>query len=180
MAGRAQAIGLVSRVRSLAAAASLLPSCWADGRFEQVLESVCSSGEIWTYTDKDSPLMNPGRSCVQCHAEVNDPAHAPLYTVAGTVMLAEDEADDCRGAAWMTVVLTDAGGSEWTMTGNSAGNFWLDPDSKLAPPFVARIVDGSGNELVKQTPVSDGDCAACHTREGASGARGRLVAPGEP
>jgi len=124
--------------------------------------------------------MNPGRSCVQCHAELNDPVHAPLYVVAGTVMVAEHEADDCRGAAWMTVVLTDSEGIEWIMTANSAGNFWLDPDATVAMPFVARIVDGSGNERVKQAPVSDGDCAACHTREGTNGARGRLVAPDEP
>ena len=181
--GRRHASAIGTRTRSsLSFATLLLPSwllsgCWFDSRFEHVPESVCSSGEIWTYTDKDSPLMNPGRSCVQCHAEVNDPVHAPLYTVAGTIMVAENEADDCRGVPWMTIVLTDAEGVEWSLTGNSAGNFWLDPDSAPAMPFTARIVDGSGNERVKRDPVADGDCTACHTREGANGARGRLLAP---
>jgi hypothetical protein len=151
--------------------------CQADGRYEQVPESVCASGEIWTFEDKDSPLMNPGRSCVQCHAEENDPTHAPLYTFAGTVMQARDEADDCRGAAGMTVTIVDAAGVEWPMLANSAGNFWLDPDVVVALPYTARIVDADGIESVKQTPVSDGDCASCHTPAPEGVVPGRLVAP---
>src|SRR5262245_20096558 len=96
--------------------------CWVDSRFERVPESVCASREIWTYADKDSPLMNPGRSCVQCHAETNDPGHAPFYTFGGTVMDTPSEEDDCRGAGGMTVIVTDANGTEWRMVGNSAGN----------------------------------------------------------
>jgi hypothetical protein len=148
-----------------------------DSRFEAVPDSICASREIWTYADKDSPLMNPGRSCVQCHAELNDPTHAPLYTFAGTVMLAEHEPDDCRGQGGMTVVLTGADGTEWTATGNSAGNFWLDPGVPIALPYTARIVDRAGNERVMLTALEDGDCAGCHTAAGANGAPGRLIAP---
>ncbi|HKP56500.1 MAG TPA: hypothetical protein VJV78_07270 [Polyangiales bacterium] len=152
-------------------------ACFADDRFQEVPTSICASSEIWTYADKDSPLMNPGRSCVECHAETNDPAHAPLYTVAGTVMTREHEADDCRGAPGMTVILTDATGKDWTMTANTAGNFWLDPDADVLPPYTARIVDSAGRERIKQMPVSDGDCASCHSRDGANGAAGRLLPP---
>ena len=78
----------------------------------------------------------------------------------------------------MIVVLTGADGKEWTIQANSAGNFWLDPDEDdVAMPYTARIVDKHGNERVKQTPVDDGDCASCHTRDGANGAEGRLIPP---
>lgn len=121
--------------------------------------------------------MNPGRSCVQCHAATDDPGHAPLYKVAGTVMTAQHDADDCRGAAGMTVVLTDADGKEWSMTANSAGNFWLEPDDEVATPYTARVVDEDGHERSMETPVNDGDCASCHTRDGANGAEGRILPP---
>jgi hypothetical protein len=158
----------------------LLAGCQADRRYEDVPQSVCSSGEIWTYSDKDSPLMNPGRSCVMCHAENADEEHAPFYKFAGTVMQALHESDDCRGAPQMTIELTDANATKWVIVGNSAGNFWLDPTAEVALPYTARIIDEHGNERVKQVPVSDGDCASCHTREGANGASGRLLPPEAP
>jgi len=151
--------------------------CQIDSRYEVVPSSVCASREVWTWTDKDSPLMNPGRSCIGCHTETNDPVHAPIFTVAGTVMLAADEADDCRGAPAMTVILTDADGTEWPMPANSAGNFWIAPDSLVAMPYTVRVVDRAGNERVKQNPVSDGDCASCHTQDTANGAPGRILPP---
>lgn len=157
-----------------------MTGCQADGRFENVPESICTSGEIWAFLDKDSPLMNPGRSCVQCHAETNDPTHAPLYTLAGTVMEAADEENDCRGAEGLTVTITDAAGVEWAMLVNSAGNFWLDPDVVIAMPYTARVTDAAGNVSVKQTPVNDGDCAGCHTPDLGAGFPGRIVRPGAP
>jgi mono/diheme cytochrome c family protein len=77
----------------------------------------------------------------------------------------------------MTVILTDANGEDWTMTANSAGNFWLDPEAQVVYPYTARIVDREGRERTKQTPVSEGDCASCHSSEGANGAPGRLLPP---
>ena len=85
----------------------LLAGCQADRRYEDVPQSVCLSGQIWTYSDKDSPLMNPGRSCVKCHAETNDEGHAPFYKFAGTVMQALHESDNCHGAPQMTIELTN-------------------------------------------------------------------------
>jgi len=158
----------------------LLAGCQADRRYEDVPQSVCLSGQIWTYSDKDSPLMNPGRSCVKCHAETNDEGHAPFYKFAGTVMQALHESDDCHGAPQMTIELTDANDTKWVMVGNSAGNFWLDPAAEVVLPYTARIIDEHGNERVKQMPVSDGDCASCHTQEGANGAPGRLLPPEVP
>ena len=157
-----------------------LAACQADGKFEGVPASVCASGKIWTYEDKDSPLMNPGRSCIGCHVENNDPGQAPFYTVAGTVMQDLHDGDDCAGAPGLTIILTDAAGTEWPMTGNSVGSFWLAPDSPVVMPYTARIVDGEGNERVKQVPVSEGDCASCHTQDGANGAPGRLLPPEIP
>jgi hypothetical protein len=153
--------------------------CQADGRFEKVPGSICTSGEIWAYLDKDSPLMNPGRSCVQCHAENNDATHAPLYTLAGTVMEASDEENDCRGADGMTVTIVDAAGVEFPMLANSAGNFWLAPDVVVAMPYTARIMDAAGNMSVKQIPVDNGDCASCHTPALDGAGPGRLVPPGQ-
>jgi mono/diheme cytochrome c family protein len=63
------------------------------------------------------------------------------------------------------------------MPGNSAGNFWLPADTEVAMPYTARIIDKHGNERVKQVPVDNGDCASCHTRDGANGAEGRLTPP---
>jgi hypothetical protein len=167
----------LSVVAVLMAVSLALTACQADGKFEGVPGSVCASGKIWTYEDKDSPLMNPGRSCIGCHVEYNDPAQAPFYTAAGTVMKAEHEGDDCAGVPELTVIITDADGTEWPMTGNSVGSFWLPPDSPVVLPYTARIVDKAGNERVQQVPVSDGDCASCHTQDGANGAAGRLVPP---
>jgi hypothetical protein len=147
------------------------------GLFRPVPESICHSEEIWTYQDKDSPLMNPGRSCVQCHADENDEFHAPFYKVGGTVMQDLHDADDCRGAAQQIVIVTDGLGNEHQMRTNTAGNFWLDADVELVPPFSARIIDTEGRQRVKQVPVDSGDCASCHTAEGDQGAPGRLTPP---
>ena len=157
-----------------------LAACQADGKFEGVPASVCASGKIWTFEDKDSPLMNPGRSCIGCHTETNDPGQAPFYTAAGTVMEALHEPDDCAGVPEMTIILTDADGTEWPMPGNSVGSFWLPPDTAVVMPYTARIVDPAGNERVKLNPVSDGDCASCHSEQGANGAAGRLLPPDVP
>jgi hypothetical protein len=87
------------------------------------------------------------------------------------------ENDDCRGTPEMFVVVTDANGKEINLPTNSAGNFWMDITVELEMPLDAKIVDRNGNERVKQVPVSDGDCAKCHTKEGAFGAPGRLIPP---
>ena len=71
-------------------------------------------------------------------------------------MRTQHEENDCRGVPGLTVILTDADGTEWEMPGNSVGNFWLDADVKVAMPYTARIVDRSGRERVKQQPVSMG------------------------
>jgi hypothetical protein len=175
--GRTRArVGLPFAI-SLAASVALLLACQVDTKFVDVPASVCASGEIWAFQDKDNPRMNPGRSCVQCHAETNDPGQAPFYLFAGTVMRAEHEGDDCRGVAGMTVIVTGADGAEVQMQGNSAGNFWLAPETQVQMPYTARIVDHAGNERVQQNPVDNGDCASCHTQAGANGAAGRLIPP---
>jgi len=175
--GDARAVVELQLATPLALSAALILACQIDTKFVEVPASVCASGEIWAFQDKDNPRMNPGRSCVQCHAEENDPAQAPLYVFAGTVMRAEHEGDDCRGVPEMTVIVTGADGAEVEMQSNSAGNFWLAPETEVVMPYTARIVDSAGNERVQQNPVDSGDCASCHTRAGANGATGRLIPP---
>jgi hypothetical protein len=147
------------------------------GMFRPVPDDVCYSKEIWAYQDKDSPQMNPGRSCVKCHDDYDDEFHAPKYTLGGTVMGHLHENDDCRGEPEMFVVVTDANGQEIKLPTNHAGNFWMDITVELEMPLEAKIIDRNGNERVKQIPVSSGDCAMCHTKEGAFGAPGRLTPP---
>jgi len=160
--------------------ALLLAACQVDSRFAEVPAGTCSSEEIWTYSEKDSPLMTPGKSCVQCHLEVNDDHHAPFYKFAGTVMKTLHEGDDCRGATELDVILTDVNDREWRLPVNSAGNFLLDPKNEVALPYTARIVDAAGNERVAQHVIEDGDCNGCHTRDGDNGAAGRLTPPELP
>ena len=162
------------------AVGALLLACQVDTKFVDVPHSVCASGEIWAFQDKDNPRMNPGRSCVQCHTEENDPAQAPIYVFAGTVMRAEHEGDDCRGVPSMNVIVTGADGTEFSMPSNSAGNFWLPPETEVLMPYTARIVDDAGNARVQQNPVDNGDCNSCHTEAGANGATGRLIPPVAP
>ncbi len=145
--------------------------------YRPVPGTICHSEEIWTYQDKDSPLMNPGRSCVECHATTTEAVHAPHFKIAGTVMHDLREADDCRGAASQTLVLIDAQGVEHEIPTNSAGNFWLLPEVDFTMPLLAKIVDRDGNERVKKVPVESGDCASCHTKDGKNGAPGRLTPP---
>src|SRR6187549_3318558 len=70
---RAARRGLARTVALFVVAGLALGACQADGKFEGVEPFVCVSGKIWTYEDKDSPLMNPGRSCIGCHVANNDP-----------------------------------------------------------------------------------------------------------
>lgn len=148
----------------------------------------CSSGRTWTGGNDESPLMRPGGACVSCHA-----AEAPekRFLAAGTVYPSAHEPDDCGGAdtdGASIVELTDAAGRVFTIVPNSAGNFFLEPASRedLQPggaradafelPYTARV-RFEGRERVMLAPQTSGDCNACHTLGGASGAPGRIVLP---
>ena len=117
-----------------------------------------------------SPTMNPGQDCIACHAS----GEGPNYTIAGTVMGAYTDIDDCNGVADVTVTLTDADGVVTTLTTNAAGNFYST--ATLAMPYTAELSLG-GQTRAMSTPQSDGDCASCHTEVGANDSPGRVISP---
>ncbi len=144
---------------------------------------VCSSGSEWQLGD---PLvnMNPGRNCVGCHSVSGGP---PL-AVGGTVYPTAHEPDNCRGsdgAGAVTVEIVDAVGVSHVLPVNGVGNFWLKASDApaFAKPFSARVV-GPGGVREMMTQQKDGDCNACHSKQGdntdktqTKKAPGRIVLP---
>jgi mono/diheme cytochrome c family protein len=114
--------------------------------------------------------MNPGQDCIVCHA-TNE---ATDFTVAGTVMGASHDVDDCIGTSGVTVTVTDADGVVTTLTTNSSGNF--SSSVTFAPPYNASVTMG-GVTSSMSAAQTDGDCASCHTKDGVNGAPGRIVSP---
>jgi mono/diheme cytochrome c family protein len=118
--------------------------------------------------------MHPGGNCIACHAEEED---APRFVVAGTVMAAFDDDQDCNGVGDVTVELTGSDGQVTTLITNAAGNFFLrEGEGTIAPPYTAKLIH-QGRERAMATPQPSSNCAACHTDEGNNGAPGRIVAP---
>lgn len=134
----------------------------------------CSSGAWWTNGNQESPRMHPGRDCISCHAG----GEGPDFTVAGTVMGAYDDENDCEGVSDVTVELIDKdGASLLTLSTNEAGNFHSShalPADRL--PFTVRLTK-NGDVREMSTPQTSGNCMQCHTAEGANDAPGRVVAP---
>ncbi|MEQ1564019.1 MAG: hypothetical protein ABMA64_00150 [Myxococcota bacterium] len=131
---------------------------------------VCSTDDYWTGGNEESPLMRPGGDCITCHAS----DEGPNFASAGTVMGEFDDEDDCNGVAGVTVRITDANDEVWEYVTNAAGNFFTNDD--FATPYAAEVeFDGVVSQML--TAQTDGNCAACHTAEGANGAPGRIVSP---
>jgi hypothetical protein len=136
----------------------------------KVPTSTCLSGMKWTGGDEGSPEMHPGRSCVDCHAT----GEGPRFTIAGTVYRQLGEPNDCYGAAGVVVQVTDARGKVLRLTTNLAGNFFAR--AAVSFPLSAKVLF-KGRESGMATRQQTGNCARCHTAEGANGAPGRIVAP---
>jgi hypothetical protein len=135
-------------------------------------EPACITGTYWTGGNRESPLMRPGAACIECHAR----GEGPAFEVAGTVYAGFHQESDCNGASDVEVELTGADGRVFTLTSNRAGNFFLGAGRGLQTPYTAKlIVDGQERPMV--TPQVSGDCNACHTELGASGAPGRIRTP---
>lgn len=120
--------------------------------------------------DEGDATMNPGQNCISCHAG----NEAPDYTIAGTVMGASGDVDDCLGVSGVVVTITDADGVVTTLTSNSNGNFYSAVN--FAAPYTVEL-DNGGVTSVMNAAQTDGNCATCHTDVGAGGAPGRVVAP---
>lgn len=132
--------------------------------------AACSTGSYWTGGNDESPQMNPGEDCIACHAS----GEGPSFTLAGTVMRAFADPDDCNGVAGVTVRVTDADGKLTELTTNEAGNFYLSDD--LAMPYTIELERG-GMTSAMAAEQADGACGSCHTAQGEAGAPGRIVAP---
>ncbi|HEY6881433.1 MAG TPA: hypothetical protein VI299_25585 [Polyangiales bacterium] len=132
----------------------------------------CSSNKRWTGGNRESPLMHPGGTCIDCHT--ND--EGPRFSIAGTVYLTAHEPDDCNGsnASGVTLEITDANGKVHTLKPNGAGNFYLE--TSIPKPYTAELLY-EGRARAMATPQQNGDCNSCHTQDGAEDAPGRIMLP---
>ena len=130
--------------------------------------AACSSKGV--YSGGHGPEMAPGQPCLDCHG----------FAVAGTVMGASHDDDNCDGVTGVTVEITDANGAKTTFTTNAAGNFLADDHgggASIAMPYTAKLIGPTGKTSQMSAAQSDGNCNSCHTAAGANGAPGRIVAP---
>jgi hypothetical protein len=133
--------------------------------------ATCSTGSWWQRANAGSELMHPGVNCVTCHASLGAGLE---YSIAGTVMGAQDDADNCQGISNVSVNITDSAGNAQSLTTDAAGNFFVA--AAIATPFSVSVTrDGKTAPMVAHQ--SDGACLSCHTSTGRFGAPGRIVAP---
>jgi mono/diheme cytochrome c family protein len=134
----------------------------------------CTSNVFWQEGNKGSGTMSPGSACLSCHENQRG---VRKLAVAGTVYPTANEPDDCFGLGGVSVVVTDLQGKvQATLTTNEAGNFFVEKGVKA--PFKVKVVRGGAERaMVATLGPGDGDCNGCHTRDGANGAPGRIMAP---
>jgi hypothetical protein len=131
---------------------------------------VCSTSAV---NAGKSPEMEPGGDCIGCH----DTNGGPSFLLAGTVMSALHDDQNCSGVSDVTVRLTGADGNQLTLVTNSTGNFYLPSGSgTLALPFHAEVIRG-GKSVAMMTAQTETNCASCHTAAGANLAPGRILPP---
>jgi len=133
----------------------------------------CTSNTHWTRGTRGSASMQPGGTCIGCHATTG--GEAPTFVVAGTVYPSAHEPNDCNGSANASVVITDSTGKSLTLTTNAAGNFYASAGA-LTPPYHAKVV-ANGKERAMSAAQTTGDCNSCHTESGAHDAPGRIMLP---
>lgn len=134
-------------------------------------EDACISGQRWELGLLGAEEMSPGRPCLDCHG----PDGSPTFSAAGTVFDAFDEADDCYGAAGVTVEIEDGTGKIVTAETNDAGNFFIE-DEPLELPIIATVRRGGEVRLMPRF-VHSRNCNDCHSVTGKLGAPGRVLAP---
>lgn len=170
-------------------------SCSEGGAPPPEAPLVCTSGKTWPEAgrsgsnddddddddddDEGSPLMNPGRACIDCHTREDD---GPRLLVGGTVYPTLRERDDCygidgrTGASPVRVVLTDAQGRTLELPVGASGNFYAEAKRQsLTFPLRAKVTSARGERSMKD-PVPHGDCNVCHS-EASPKAPGRIVFP---
>ena len=119
--------------------------------------------------------MEPGGTCIGCHASYDGPS----FALAGTVMQASHDDTNCAGVASVTVAITGADGMRVELVSNDSGNFKLDrwPGTNLFPYTAEVSRNGVVGKMLTPRQQGQGDCNACHTALGANSAPGRIVAP---
>lgn len=140
--------------------------------------ATCTSGTHWTLGNEGSPWMRPGGDCMGCHAHPAEPGEdlPPQFTMAGTVMRALHDEDDCNGAPGVTVrVLGPDGAMALYAVSNEAGNF--SQFAAMPPSYTVELLRAGQVVNRMQTAQGNPDCMACHTTFGANGAPGRVWAP---
>ncbi len=139
--------------------------------------TTCTSDSAWDGGNRESPNMNPGLACLACHG-TRAPEQA--YEFSGTVYLGLHERDLCNAKppAGVQVQIVDRTGAvALTLYPSTAsGNFHSALTTGVAVPYTVRLLS-AGRTATMTTPQTDGDCNACHTEQGASGALGRIVLP---
>ncbi len=140
------------------------------GGFDTSHDGTCSTGSEWTQGNHGSSKMNPGQACIECH----DRGEGPNYKIAGTIMGAIHDPDDCNGISGVTVRITDADGNLTELTTNSAGNFYSN--DRISTPYTVQL-EYNGITRDMAGAQTDGDCSTCHTQDGKSSAPGRAVVP---
>jgi hypothetical protein len=136
----------------------------------------CTSNSNWTGGNRESPNMNPGEACIQCHTREDE---GPDLTIAGTLYATAHEPDDCngqKGSSAVYIEIVDAADRVFKLTPNSAGNFMLEDPDQFSFPYTARVVSGDEERIMKEAQ-DNGDCNACHTQDGNDGAPGRIILP---
>lgn len=136
----------------------------------------CSSDKTWTGGNEESPLMNPGQDCIACHTSEGE---GPKFQIAGTVMGAANDDDNCNGLVGVTVEITGSDGVVTTLTTNAAGNFFTDEHggTPVKMPYTARVIGPGGKVSAMSAAQSTGACNLCHTATGANSAPGRIFVP---
>jgi len=138
----------------------------------------CSTGQ--GVSREGGQDMEPGGDCIGCHSQ----GEGPDYLIAGTVMGKANDDTECAGVSGVTVEITDAKGVVLSLPTTSDGNFFYGGGGRrssvsvqgIAFPYNAKVVR-NGVERQMVAAQSDGDCAHCHTAQGANGAPGRILAP---
>jgi hypothetical protein len=135
----------------------------------------CTSKSSWMGGLQGSAEMTPGQACIACHAMT---PRAPQYTVAGTIYPGLHDPDDCNGADGLgtAIAVFSSDGSEigTRLQVNRVGNFFVN--RTMPVEFRVKVI-AQGKESALHSPIKGGDCNACHTAGGASGAKGRVLKP---
>jgi hypothetical protein len=155
--------------------AALLTGCGDGGPSTAPADNLanCTSGLVWTGGNRESPEMNPGMACIQCHSSED----GPRLAIAGTLYPTAHEPNLCNGTDVgkdARVVITGSDGRQVTLSPNEAGNFYSEAPISL--PYQAKVLF-MGRERAMAMKQASGDCNSCHTEAGLGGAPGRIMLP---